>query len=518
MKKWILHILLAAMLGVHTTSCVTDDNLDDRCFDKEKVTVRFTIALDEAKATSRTWGGYDVDETEPKGELGSESENYINPNSVQVLLYDLKGTLMQRMEVVDVTCNEDFQNNHVYDLVGSFEAYSNEVSSLDFKMVVFANCPALTDLDNFYELTYLYTGWTIDTGIPMWGVGTFTGVDLSNSSTPVDAKKLNTPVYMLRSMAKVQVGLNTEDGTADNYDLNSATINSVMPKGLAVPAFRNAQNEVLTLATMKFTTDLGVSRVFNPFKTTEACTEGTLSGKDDVVYLYVPEYDNTAEDLTFTLNLTDASGAPFYEVQETEKSYSFKHGTYGEDGKYSSAMNVIRNHYYKYTVSIQGGRRLHLQLLVNPWEVVTESWSYEETVTVNTAGMIQWPEGQQPARNEVVIHGLGSTSCSFTIDSPLNAEWTAVLSPKHGKPGVLVFADAEGNSLGATVSGKVDDDGNGIGDPVTLQIKATEPVSAPNYNAAELLIYINYMGRTELVNALADSDGNFYVIRQNPQI
>ena len=100
MKNWFLHILLlAGLFGVLTTSCSqdADDPTMDSRSEKEKVMIRFTITLDEPKAASRSWEGYDP-ESGNEGEVGSVSENFIDASKVQVLVYDMDGILMGELK------------------------------------------------------------------------------------------------------------------------------------------------------------------------------------------------------------------------------------------------------------------------------------------------------------------------------------------------------------------------------------------------------------------------------------
>ena len=519
MKKWLLHIWMISALCVLVASCVTDDDFAEYNSQEnnETVTVKFTIALNEANISSRSTWDDDYDPcTGTQGEIGLEAENYIDLNNVQVVLYDLNGRLMQKLENVKAVGGTG-TNKHIYNLKGSFKAKSDEVSNLSFKMMVFANCPTISNLNDFFNLKYNYDGWSLSQGIPMWGIGTFRNINLTNSTSEDEQilKELDSPIYMLRSMAKIEVALNTEDGTAANYNLTSAELNKVMKTGMAVPAFKNEAGETLSTSALEATTALSIEGVFNP--ASGNTTTGTLTGQNDVVYLYVPEYKNDGNDLTVTLNLTDKNNIDVYKDGE-ENRYYFTHGTY-QNGvpTENSKMNVVRNHYYKYTVSIKDGRRLVLKLQVKPWDKVEEVWNFEETLAVDTKGQIVWENYRSIAEsdNVVVVKNEGKvdelTYCKFTITSPQDATWQAVLSPEHGDPTAFEFVSAAGESIGISTTGNVKDG------EVRLRIKPTGAVYAPNYHTARLLIYVNYMGRTQLAANLMPNGKQYYIIRQNPQ-
>lgn len=525
MKKYILKSMIVSMLCILAASCVKDDELAEygQQESSEKVFLQFTISLNEQTASSRTtWENYNPDNTSSSNNANFLlAENYINPVKVQALLYDLEGNFISSMKDVTVnylennTVTPENENPQKYALTGSFEAKSDEINKLSFKMMVFANCPTITKPEDYYNLTYDYNGWSLEKGIPMWGMATFLNVKLIENTSFSSPLKLEDPIYMLRSMAKIEVALNTEDGTAANYNLTSAELNKVMKTGMAVPAFKNEADETLSTSALEATTALSIEGVFNP--ASDNTTTGTLTGQNDVVYLYVPEYKNDGNDLTVTLNLTNKNNIDVYKDGEKNRYY-FTHGTY-QNGvpTENSKMNVVRNHYYKYTVSIKDGRRLVLKLQVKPWDKVEEVWNFEETLAVKISEQIVWENYRSIAEsdNVVVVKNEGKvdelTYCKFTITSPQDATWQAVLSPEHGDPTAFEFVSAAGESIGISTTGNVKDG------EVKLRIKPTGAVYAPNYHTARLLIYVNYMGRTQLAANLMPNGKQYYIIRQNPQ-
>ena len=218
--------------------------------------------------------------------------------------------------------------------------------------------------------------------------------------------------------------------------------------------------------------------------------------------------------MKITLELKDKDGNDVYKEGTTD--YYFYHGEY-TDGVFNdnSKMNVVRNHYYRYTVSMKDGRRLVLKLQVQPWNKVEEIWDYEETLTVDESGKIQWNNTRSQSGNVVVINNEGSgqtTFCTFIITRPEEATWRAGLSPEHGAPQAFTFVTEEGEAIGMSTTGAVKDG------PATLRIKPTNAVYAPNYHTARLLIYVDYKGRTQAANLMPDgSTEEYYIIRQNPQ-
>ena len=390
MKNWFLHILLlAGLFGVLTTSCSqdADDPTMDSRSEKEKVMIRFTIAMDEPKTASRSWEGYDP-ESGNEGEVGSVSENFIDASKVQVLVYDMDGILMGELkELAVLRNNDDTQNNkHLYDLTGAFEADADQVSSLDFKLMVFANTAKQTNLNNPNSWSFNYP-LVSGAGIPMWGIATFEDVNLSTSTSAGSAKKLNTPIYMLRSMAKIEVTLSTE--TAQNYTLTGVSLNKAMKNGLVMPKLRASGGTAdMAISALSATTTLGLDEVFNPVTVTSDNVftgsdtptfikdEGanTTSAADDSYYIYLPEYKvTTGNELKLTLSLSDGSTDTNGKLIITPKT--FTHGMYSGGALIENGTSdVVRNHYYKYIVTVNDAIPVEIESLyyqVWPWEDIT---------------------------------------------------------------------------------------------------------------------------------------------------
>ena len=364
MKKWFLHILLlAGLFGMLTTSCSQEVEGLEEVVEKQKVMLRFTIALDEPKATSRSWNGYDEDDNTPRNDekLGTIDENKIN--NVHALLYDLNGVLMGKLDTATPEVVESSANEHVYTVVGSVEVDADKVSNLDFKLMVLANCSSPANLNETDTHTFVNPNTTNGNGIPMWGIATYTGVDLRNSLTAGTAYDLTNvtsnqaPVYMLRSMAKIEVTL-SEETIASGYSLSGASLNKSFNNGYVVPAYKNENGNQLTLEALAATTDLGIDEVFHPMQNGATTDNAVFTGSNNTFYIYVPEYD-TSDNTPLEIGLTLTNGG-------SSETKSFKHGQY-TDGSFQNAWDVIRNHYYKYTVSMKNGADLEVIIEINPW-------------------------------------------------------------------------------------------------------------------------------------------------------
>lgn len=505
MKKWFLHILLIGILGTLAASCsqVMEDPISegDCVVEKQKVMIRFTIALDAPKTASRTWA---EDETQNDVTI---DENYLNPNTVQVLVYDLNGILIGQLQDLTVTRQEDSSKQHIYDLVGGFEVDNDIITNntLSFKLMVFGNCAPITNMNNLAELMFTNPNTTTGTGIPMWGIATYNNVTVYTTVAQAQSHPLTTPVYMLRSMAKIEVTLH-EDMVSAGYTLDGATLSKSLTAGYVLPAYKNALGTELTLKNLTATTNLGIDEVFHPVTETASNITGNaeMTIASNTAIIYVPEYDATSENkLQITLDLGD-----------TEEK-SFFHGYYNPDGVCTSEVrDVIRNHYYKYTVNVDDGGELELTLIVNPWDVDEETIQFTDEVSISQK--MTWTGSNITANttDASILYINGSVdsntaaTVTFQIDTPVGATWYASF---EGDKEAFAFLDANGNEV-TSVSGEV-------GELATLRIVTTEE-HVSEMKSVSLKIVVRTMdGRTIMVNKdlmpEALSNKEFYQIRQN---
>ncbi len=542
MKRWLLHIWMMGVLGMLAASCSQEVDGLEEAAEKQKVMLRFTIALDESKTASRSWNGYDDEDGQGVDEiLGSIDENKIN--NVHALLYDLNGILIGTLNTTTPQVVES-SNKHVYTVIGSIEVDADKVTDLDFKLMVFANCDLPTNLNNIS--THLFTGpnTTNGNGIPMWGIATYRNIDLSQSLTVNDAYDLTgastngnnadeqAPVYMLRSMAKIEIAL-SED-MFNNYNLVGVTPDKYATQGYVMPTLQStsgSETTSYTIVTLGATTSLGVEDVFNPYGTAivNPATNG-LAFHDPYAadannakrtwVVYVPEYNSSVSGaLSFQLNLQDKSGKPILKTGETP--YAFTHGYYNGgklDG--NSAWNVIRNHYYKYEITgINQGNQLALTCQVSPWNLQQQVVNYKDVPGTTAGGMISFGNDSEERKNnndEVVGYDVKlnttklSTTCTFTLNSPLGYRWIASLVPM-----------GEGNSAancpftfvmnGANVGLETSDIINGQEVTLTIATTATEGVED---NKEALLQIIVIKGDGTSVVLPKDIIGGPYYIMQ----
>lgn len=523
MKRWLLHIWLTGVLGILTASCsqVIDDPVTGDCvMEKEKVMIRFTIALDSPKVASRTWDGYDQDDNinEEDELLGSENENFINPATVQVWIYDLNGVLIGQLKDLTVTRDDESEGKHVYDLVGGFEVNSDFITDnkLSFKLMVFANCEPISNMNNLENLTFTNPSTTTGKGIPMWGIATYQNANVYTTVALAQSNPLTTPIYMLRSMAKIEVTL---DSSMTGYTLEGATLSKAMNSGYVLPELKDATGAAKTLANLTATTQLGVDEVFHPItETATNTTSGALfSANNNTCVIYVPEYDNTAEDLIIHLTGLKKDNNDVYKDATQKTVYSFKHGKYNDKtGMFESKLNVTRNHNYKYKVKLNEGSQLLLTCEVQPWNDDREILDYTQFVSF-VGDEITVKKGNETSEKDIVSvymeteeidtdYKVKVADLAFTLQTPVGYTWYAsLITDDEGKAYGFAQRDEDGNLVLA-------DDG---------KVATTATASGNVGTSATLTIVSEHTGLIEAIRSRLqivvrnDNTGHTYVVKPN---
>lgn len=352
MKKWFLHILLlAGLFGVLTTSCSQeDDGLEMVTAGKEKVMVRFSIALNKSGADSRAnWG------SEYTSATGDEFDNRINPNQFFVTL-----TLGSETKNVKNVVYWKSDNINVYEFMGEVDVnISSTTTYTNAKVNVYANMNL--NQETFDANLSAYPGRGVQ-NIPMWGVHTISSLSL----TPGEINELNT-IYLLRSMSKIEVTLKPSL-VAEGYSITGVKLDKYNAKGNTLPT-----------GTSGNTKDFDMDGCFNPYVPSEndeydyivsqsdgfSFQEQTNSDKSKSYIIYVPEYDNlveeSEEDENDDLNIQvyiNKDGKPIYQDLNSRGVIAMEN------------LDLVRNHWYKYTietVNINTDITFNLQYQVIDW-------------------------------------------------------------------------------------------------------------------------------------------------------
>ena len=479
MKKWLLYIMLVGVLGIHTTSCITDDDPAPYCPQEGKTQVVFTLALNNNGSraiTNLNWGEtYD-------NEDGVGVDNLIN--NLQVLFFgnDKDGNYIGKVQ------NAIFyeQSTGVYEFIGEISIDAGYVTtntdgtlSLNAKMMVLANCADITlGANNTYaDVQALpYDGATSPSQIPMWGIQTI------NTPITVGARNELNDIDLLRAMAKVEVIMAPDDYTMENIILNRYNA-----KGYCAPGLGG--NEWSAVGA---TADLATESCVN-YNTTATGEVLTVAATNNRIEFYIPECANSTENpLSMYVNIK--KGTTDVDLNLTDAKLYFK------DYSDNAPFNIVRNHIYRYTITaVKTG--FDLKLTVAPWTEVTENFNYEDDLSYDDGS---WNNATRT--NNVVSLKTAATAdatdnvtavYNFNVNTPQTIEWMAVLEDPEGKfqfdmsqtsgKGTVEGEDA----IQRTVRGELLVTGSNL----NLGVKAIDPSESGQYEAI-LRVYVTYGGKT----------------------
>lgn len=306
MKNW-LYTIYIGLMGCLVSSCQQslDEEVQDSTIGKAEIT--FTIALNEDISSSRVL--WEDNETSSDSELGSTDDNQIDLTSqdgLRVFVYDLSGNL-----IGEVTDKDVFRlSANTYKFNGKLTIQNLSSATLRCRLMVYANCISGTETFN-YDARY----------IPMWGVK-----ETTLNLTKGELINLTEPIYLLRSMAKVEVKLGAS--IAEEYDLNSVKVNKYNVVGNVLPSGS---------ATAIATEEMNIASVFNPNNSSLGSELNFSKVTDDEFYVYLPDYDNT--------------NPAVISVVIGEKEYDIEFKEYFEGQPSGENYNIVRNHYYQYTIT-----------------------------------------------------------------------------------------------------------------------------------------------------------------------
>lgn len=347
MARLLQHTLAAALLAALVCGCSSDDVAGGGASSGD-TQVSFILKLSDASGRTRAaWDeGYE-------SQSGTEYEDRISPDDLKVALYNAADNTFAAD--VDILSYHETATEGEYEFVGSVEAADGgSLSTDEYKIMVFANCGDIdpsgttTQLD---QLAYQYSADNVKAEtqlIPMWGVTTAT-LTLEKGAR-ADAGTID----LLRAFAKVEIGLHSD--IAGTTSIKSATLTRYNTSGYCLPAGYADVNQTTGLDQEDRT-----NPSFNPNGTAQSTDLAfTYSEDGKSAYLYIPEYDNSTNEATISLTLSnDTTGTLYF------KSYSG--GTAGGD-----AYDIVRNHIYRYTVNVDQGE-LVVEAAVMPWQLVTSS-------------------------------------------------------------------------------------------------------------------------------------------------
>jgi hypothetical protein len=360
MKKWILHILLfASLFGMLTTSCCQDEEVL-QAGETSSGTVRIQFSLDmngNSGSRAAAWGditGDATDDNETEDTVdddirksGSEYENTINPNQVQVFLYQGNKFLGEVGGLNLVNTNN--ANKNIYTFTGEVTIQNATVTSgvlKDATIMVVANYDNYVNgnlaLNQDYMFDYTIGAYSANATnkkyIPMWG-RLNTDIPLNESATSTIGN-----IYMLRAMSKIEVVFDESNTNLSEYTIEAAGLSRYNSKGNLFP-----KSTYMSLNT----TGIDTEACFNPTHFNNIISYNinesglpfeviqNANGKKRSCIIYVPEYDYTNEASELSIYLSLKRG------DQLLTSLDFPNSS----GAISmGARDLVRNHWYKYII------------------------------------------------------------------------------------------------------------------------------------------------------------------------
>lgn len=477
------------MFSMLTASCsqIIDDPTDGSCEDKTKIV--FTLSLANATNSRAVWnpGTYNP------SDLGTEFDNLIAPNSLQVILYNADNDYIGKVNNLSYYPTDII---NVYRFVGEISTSILEDNQLDCKIMVFANFEETIEANT--DLSSLKFDFYSD-HIPMWGVQTF-DVTLQ----PGKFKELEEPIYLLRAMAKIEVKLSTD---VSNLSLDKVYLSDFNKEGYSLPEGYDSYGD---------TREMDVDLVIKSIKDDDVEIL-EFSENSDGFIVYLPEYTVTLNDnpiiyldITQTNDdgtTTELEGLPLY-----LRNYDNNHKPTGD------YFNIVRNHYYEYIITGVRDNDIVLTLSVQNWSVEPETMNYKDHVSVKQSGQIKWyiennevtPYISAKEKRALVTLIKGSITCQFNIDSPEKGTWYASLNQFGENTNAFKFSSAtqtstDGNNYATVLNNSTASGQCGKGQ-VTLVIETTGDQPIRVNNMAELqFVVVTSDGRTITVKELLNS-------------
>lgn len=419
MRRILIYILVLFFIPLITSCGKDNDEFPPLLGSKDNpVSIHFRMSMDNSSSAmtrAATWGDTYT------GITGNSFDEQIDVSTVRVAVFqgeEFKGV------VSDLIC---YKSSNIYEFYG-------EISDIEFianntyKFMVFANCDGVDS----YKTSGGYGNLVFNAAnvqlngkyIPMWGVKEFS---LTQSGTGVDNRYLYNlgTINMLRSVAKVQVFMNDAD-----YTIKSVTIRNYNESGYSLPLHWNKVTDVRNLSWKDENTD---AHSFNPkqgIATSGLNLSAEVEGRKYVVYL--PEQTNDGS-VVMDVVVEDNDGG----------EYTFENAIYLKDYASGQTLDLVRNHYYEYTITqVNTGVGLDLKCVVQPWNLVPESWDYTDMPGVYNDGYITWAEGTNKNNNRINISpSTPNATFTFGLSSPENATWRAEFVTIKGNQNAFKFIE-----------------------------------------------------------------------------
>lgn len=334
--RWLLLVCILVM-----ASC----RADDAEVDKGSIRVVFQIYLPSTSSFSSSRSEEDARNLE-----GWESA--VNPSQLHVVLYTSSGKNVGALENVALLRTA---NPNVYDVTGSIlmSKLFLEDDMFQGQLMVYANMDGVDDQADFSEpLTnkLIFSRGAAPSAqhyIPMWGIKQL-GVTLkAGKQTNIGT------VNLLRAEARIHVEL--REDMLPYYELSQVVLTRANQHGYCLPSYLSVRD----LQDVQLLDDAHIAHILS---------EGAKANDVDMSQgdIYVPEYSNQDKQQAASIRLT------LRDIRDgKEQQYVLPFVKYDDNGAPTDEpVDILRNHYYRFTVYKGTDDMLNIHLAVRSWYAV----------------------------------------------------------------------------------------------------------------------------------------------------
>lgn len=265
--------------------------------------------------------------------------------------------------------------------------------------------------------------------------------------------------------------------TKNSVKINSVTVSGLKNNNSATINFAGTQTNVAYGAG----SDSDASAAEFSFTPAGGVTLSTSTATISDNYLMWPQTFTEDSYVTFTINYDFTDGATNTTATYT-KPVKMTSGTW-EAGKKNNVNLVFKD------------KEIILQCVVQNWEVAEEEIDFSDQVTVSDTGYLTWDEDTVEScdidTGDVILYTDESmvATCTFTIDTPKGATWTASLIPVEGHQDAFTIVD--GTKYGAV----------GVESTIKIKVNNQAPI-APRHICILRITVQTSDGRTIVVKNL----------------
>ena len=446
MKKWILHILLfASLFSMLTTSCSQDEEvLQSGETSSGTVRIQFTLDMNgNSGSRAADWDNITGDATNNNNtpndtddddirKLGDIYENTINPNQVQVFLYQ-GNKFLGEVGGLNLENTTDAVNKNKYTFTGEITVEKATVTDGKLEnatIMVVANYDNYVNgnlaLNQDYMFDYTIGAYSANASvakkkyIPMWGKLN-ANIPLNESTTSGTFTPIGN-IYMLRAMSKIEVVFDESNTNLSEYTIEAAGLSRYNSKGNLFPNSKSIKTD----------NNINIVDCFNPTNFNNVTTYNSSelglpfevikdkNGKNRSCIIYLPEYEYN-ERIDETTKEDIGQLKIYLSLKKGNQTLTAKDLPVSSGAIPMGERDLVRNHWYRYIVeNINDGFDLTVETLA--WTLQEIDMSFEGIITYNITG---WIEGtyKEIEDNTVYMTSGKDAEFVFTIETPKNCEY-----------------------------------------------------------------------------------------------